>query len=380
MNAPFPAVKEAKTINSVSEAIDSLASSEVMRDLKPEHSAKRGDADFGLWFRGHERLHYQLVPSMLRESIGQQRRYVDEVSLTKHFKAMNPEAAASDASDFEWLVTMQHYLAPTRRLDWTENLLVSLYFAVRDSSLDNKEDAAIWILNARRLNYYASVSSRTNELAFAEDPDVIVRSCLCRIRDRQEWHDIYERERKRIKSDRLESRQVRIADAINHVRLIGRLVNDLADPLLDLKAFTGTKQTMANPINVFDDESARSPDGVYARLLMPIAVYANRSNRRIRSQSGVFTLHGGKYVPNPNDYKPSEVYSSAVGMPINLADIDASLPKKRILKWLRIPKTKRASFRKTLSRIGVTDATLFPELDYQAKYLLARWTYQEENG
>jgi hypothetical protein len=380
MKTSEPAVKEAKIINSVSEAIDSLTDRQVMKDLRPEKSAKRGDADFGLWFRGHAKEDYQLVPSLLRESIGQHKRYIDEVSLTRHFKAMNPEAAASDASDFEWLVTMQHYLAPTRLLDWTENLLVALYFAVRDPSLDNNADAAIWILNARRLNSYASASSRGRELAFAEDPDVIARSCLCRIRERQEWHDVYERERKRIRSDRVESRQKGIADAINNVRLIGSSVNDLEDRRLDLSSFTGTQRTMTSPLNVLTRESIHSDDGVYARLLMPVAVYANRSNRRIRSQSGVFTLHGGKYVPYPKEYEPQEIYRDAVGMPINLADIDVSLPRKRILKWLRIPKEKRASIRQTLSRIGVTDATLFPELDYQAKFLLARWMYEKENG
>ena len=371
------AVPEARIINTVSEAIDSLTNDDVMKDLRPDQSAKRGDADFGLWFRGHARTTYQLVPSLLRESIGQRKRYIDEVSLTRHFKAMNPEAVASDASDFDWLVTMQHYLAPTRLLDWTENLLVSLYFAVRDSSLDGVDDAAIWILNARRLNSYASVSTRGREVAFAEDPDVIARSCLCRSRDRKEWHDIYERERKRIRSDRVEDRQKKIAKAIDRVRLLGRSVNDLGDRDLDLESFTGTEQTMTSPLNVLTRDSIDSDDGVYARLLMPLAVYANRSNRRIRSQAGVFTLHGGKYVPFPKEYRPLESDDEAIGMPINLEDINVSLPKKRILKWLRIPKEQRGSIRQTLSRIGVTDATLFPELDYQAKYLLDRWMYKK---
>jgi hypothetical protein len=53
------------------------------------------------------------------------------------------------------------------------------------------------------------------------------------------------------------------------------------------------------------------------------------------------------------------------------------LKKKRILKWLRIPKNDRVSIRRTLAQIGVTDATLFPELDYQSKYLITRWTYRE---
>jgi hypothetical protein len=361
----------AKTVQSVSEAIDCLADDQLMRDLRPRVSSKRGDMDFGLWFRGHERIAYKLVPSILRESFGQNGRYVDEVSLIRHFKVLNPDAAPATSSDFDWLVTMQHYLAPTRLLDWTENLLVALYFSVRNPALDNKEDAAIWILNARRLNYYTSATTRSTEMGFPSDPDVIARSCLSRVRDRGEWHDVYSREILNRTVDRADYRHERIAQAIRTVQVNGAAVNDTKRQPLDVTAIGTSSGERVNP---FDTKAWNKPEGLYARLRMPIAVMANRSNRRIRSQPGVFTLHGGKYVPNPEFYKTSEVYQSAIGMPVDLTDIDAGCGKMRILKWLRIPKSKREVFRTTLAQIGVTDAALFPELDYQSKYLLTRWT------
>ena len=367
---------EASTINSVSEAIDAL-SNEMMGDLKPDLNPKRGDPEFGLWFRGHERLSYKLVPSMLRNSIGQGRNYVDEVSLTRHFKAMNPDAARPDASDFEWLVTMQHYLAPTRLLDWTENLLVALYFAVRDSQLDGVDDSAVWILNARRLNYYSSATIRAHNVAFPEDPDVIARSCLCRVRKREEWHDTLKRELKRVASDRTDSRQRLIANAIKNVRQIGSSVIDVDREVFDLKNFNQTEGTFQQSINLYERAVGKQPEGIYARLRMPLAVYASRTNRRIRSQSGVFTLHGGKYEPDPTEFEPNSFYEKPIGMPISLLEIDAGLSKEKILKWLRIPKTQRFEIRKTLAQIGVTDASLFPELDYQSKYLVSRWTYKQ---
>jgi len=44
---------------------------------------------------------------------------------------------------------MQHYRTPTRLLDWTENVLVALYFAV---SMNHEEDGEIWAILPWALN------------------------------------------------------------------------------------------------------------------------------------------------------------------------------------------------------------------------------------
>lgn len=44
---------------------------------------------------------------------------------------------------------MQHHGTPTRLLDWTENVLIALYFAVKDSP---EVDGEIWTLYPLRLN------------------------------------------------------------------------------------------------------------------------------------------------------------------------------------------------------------------------------------
>lgn len=55
--------------------------------------------------------------------------------------------------DIGWLLMMQHYGAPTRLLDWTENILVAAYFAVHRNF---KEDGEIWVIFPQRLNkHYA---------------------------------------------------------------------------------------------------------------------------------------------------------------------------------------------------------------------------------
>lgn len=365
---------EDRTIGSVTEAIEAMQDEAFLRDIRPERSARGGDENFGLWFRGHERVDFALTPSVLRRPGGKAGAYLDEVSLCRHFETMNPDASPRDATDFERLVLMQHYQTPTRLLDWTENLLVALYFAVRNPADDGVADAAVWLLNARRLNWHASATTRASLVAWPRDPDVIARSCLCRVRERPEWRDVYARELQLVRFDRDDYRDERIAKAIAATKEAGLSADSLDDSLetpFDLRDFAFTRNGRAETIDLYARTGWQTLPGIYTRLRMPVAVHAPRSNRRISSQSGVFTVHGGKLEPQP----AKTAHASAVGLPIAIEEIEAGLKKTRIAKWVLIPKDKRAGIRRTLAQIGISDASLFPELEYQSRHLVSRWTY-----
>ncbi|WP_321024126.1 FRG domain-containing protein [Eisenbergiella porci] len=86
---------------------------------------KQKNADHILYFRGHSRLSYELLPGIKRSR-----------SWMENENRMYQELIVRCAQDFaqceahlDYLVEMQHYGLPTRLLDITENPLVALYFA-----------------------------------------------------------------------------------------------------------------------------------------------------------------------------------------------------------------------------------------------------------
>jgi len=107
--------------------------------------------DEAVWFRGHSRVSYKLLPALARDPKALER----EALLSKRFKQnAYPFRQTPPQSEWEWLFLMQHFGIPTRLLDWTESPLVALYFAVNDSdSSHDSEDGNIWALLPAKYNY-----------------------------------------------------------------------------------------------------------------------------------------------------------------------------------------------------------------------------------
>lgn len=103
------------------------------------------------WFRGHSRTVGRLVPRLFRPEYRDPLITVFrpdlEMSTIEAFKRHAPILSdlrlPADNDRLGWLCVMQHYRTPTRLLDWTENALVALYFAV---SADGSEDGELWAM------------------------------------------------------------------------------------------------------------------------------------------------------------------------------------------------------------------------------------------
>lgn len=111
-----------------------------------------------VWYRGHKKGSYKLVPSLFRyeNGIEKERLLFDEFVAAGGRKYVRRIFRASShnaiADDWMTLFDMQHYAIPTRLLDWTENLAIAIAFAVLDRQKDNTDEAALFVLDPIGLN------------------------------------------------------------------------------------------------------------------------------------------------------------------------------------------------------------------------------------
>ncbi|AXT59460.1 FRG domain-containing protein [Aquimarina sp. AD10] len=97
-------------------------------------------------YRGVSNTSYELITSLGRceSAMGKPIERL-EARLIKLFKESSiPYLEHKPNNELEWLAVAQHYGLPTRLLDWTYNPLVSTYFAVESTPIN---DAAIYILS-----------------------------------------------------------------------------------------------------------------------------------------------------------------------------------------------------------------------------------------
>ena len=131
-------------------------------------SKKNDDVTQLFWFRGESSVDYKtpLVPNGYRVLADTFKDIVDDLFKSDHIKHLEQNISAEfyrkalpyiiskgiDNTAWNRYFLMQHYNVYTRLLDWTENALLALFFAVCENT---NNDAKVWILQPFILNSYA---------------------------------------------------------------------------------------------------------------------------------------------------------------------------------------------------------------------------------
>lgn len=107
------------------------------------------EAHAKVWFRGMWDASMPLQPTLIRQN-----RTAEEQIIRRDFLLhASHEIKPFPGEWWEQMMVMQHYGAPTRLLDWTENPLVGLFFATWASDPKRDEtDGVVWCLKPQLLN------------------------------------------------------------------------------------------------------------------------------------------------------------------------------------------------------------------------------------
>lgn len=129
-----------------------------------------GRGEHPIWYRGHEMVEYKLIPNIMRKYKDKkmEKKNHDEFFIDAYLRQEYEEFKfRTDGSveaidygaytDADYIALMQHYSTPTNFLDWTEDAMSALYFAL-EGFLDEKVpvkkgDAALYLFSPELYNY-----------------------------------------------------------------------------------------------------------------------------------------------------------------------------------------------------------------------------------
>jgi hypothetical protein len=130
------------------------------------------------FYRGHREVSWALEPVIDRVPHGALTRFDHERLMFQEFKRRGLAFLQTrPADDWEFLAIARHHGLPTRLLDWTENPLAALFFAVEEPS---SGDSAVWCyvhvgLGKPRLDMSATGPLSIDQLVLYQPPHLHAR-------------------------------------------------------------------------------------------------------------------------------------------------------------------------------------------------------------
>lgn len=285
-----------------------------IRKLAKIHATNSG---IQLLFRGHSKKSYINSPSVFRTNNHEKSEHL----MIRQLISQHPKEFYEDKWIFDQLVRAQHYGLPTRLLDVSLNPLVALYFAVC-SNPSHRASIVLYKPNLGRQKYFDSdaVSCLSAlSLLTQGEKDAITAAMRLAYKSTSAQVNFDDLDTFLLNGEELES--------FNRVPEIGKLLQLVCQEKPNFRP-------ILQPID----------------LIRPVAVVPKKIHARILAQNGAFILFGLAHQANHVNMKHIEVEE---------IDIEKSA-KPRILR--------------ELSTVGITESSMFPEIERSAIAIKNRYS------
>lgn len=305
-----------------------------LENIGKKHFGDRGDA---LWYRGHQDSAYKLLPTAMRRysqhaDIEKSLRNYQRGSYDEFKFRMDNASEKIDKTGYtecDYLALMQHYGAPTIYMDWTENAISALYFALEafiDPGKKDKQDDKDAVLYILHPNLYNEARNKMMDKVF------IKSGCK-----------------------------------LDHLMFKSRLKNPSSLPNLSVQ-YHSENFAMFLLGNLSDEEAIREEsfekiEGLSLNkdsenlLYLPLAIYASRANERVRAQSGMFMAFN--IFTKPSEMKYFDYMALEQIQQFYLSKIQDATP---FLYSIKIDGNIKKEIADWLKTIGVTKDMVYPEL------------------
>jgi hypothetical protein len=289
---------------------------------------------FPMWFRGEKSVAYHPTPGVFRDGDYRDETSMWRMALIRYTKTHSQ----THHSTLDWLTLMQHHGIPTRLLDWSSSMAVALWFAVYDNH--SECDAAVWVINAARLNYHTSLFHRHPSVAVSSTFDATIRG------------------------------EMAINKTVDELlrRKAVRRVDDYDAPTLEQWV------TLPGALKTEDHQLRR-------RLSLPTAFYPTSLSGRIGAQLSMFTVAGGKTTYEQARGDASQDDPQQLPLPGQLVELSKSQATQSLpfLGAIRIHGERKKDIEEELSCLGLTPDKLFPDIATTFSAIKGQFSYKRHD-